>query len=127
MVSPFVPKDNAAVDNGFKMVKEFVSAMNYFMMVVSDDASEYLDMYCRGMIFGNKGSSMLVRIANHLRHQELTETAAAKPKKGRKGKKGGKKDFDILGSLGKTLTEVGGTVLKNMMNGGTEGAAEGDL
>ena len=68
-----VPTDNLSIQNSFKMVNEFVGALSYFMMVISDENSEHLDMYCRGMIFGNKGSALLVRIANVVK---ATETNA---------------------------------------------------
>ena len=66
-VKAFLPKDNSELKNGFAMINEFVSGLNYFMIVLSDDAEEILDMYCRGMIFGLKGSTLLVRIANMVR------------------------------------------------------------
>ena len=66
-VKAFLPKDNLEIRNGFEMVREFVSGLNYFVIVLSDEAEEILDMYCRGMVFGLKGSTMLVRIANMVR------------------------------------------------------------
>ena len=74
-VKAFLPKDNTEIKNGFEMVREFVSGLNYFVIVLSDEAEEILDMYCRGMVFGLKGSTMLVRIANMVRRQEKEAAA----------------------------------------------------
>ena len=91
-VERLIPSDNAAIVNSFKMINEFVGALSYFMMVISDDSSQYLDMYCRGMIFGNKGSSMLVRIANVIKVTDVgqaVDSASAASKRSKKKKKGG--------------------------------------
>ena len=46
------------------MLEEFMVGLQKFMMIIGPGSSEYLDNYCRGMVFGLQGSKMLVRIAN---------------------------------------------------------------
>ena len=76
-VKAFLPKDNIELKHGFALINEFISGLQYFMIVLSDDAEEILDMYCRGMVFGLKGSTLLVRMANMVRTADK-ETAAQK-------------------------------------------------
>ena len=126
-VEKLIPADNELIGNSFKMVNEFVGAMSYFMMVISDDSSEYLDMYCRGMIFGNKGSAMLVRIANVVKNNDIGKAIDGVNAQTKRGMK--KKSKGIFGALKDTWDEVGGSVVTEMIKQGTKMAAgkDGDL
>ena len=46
------------------MFEDFVVSLHKFMVLIGPGSGDYLDMYCRGMIFGLHGSSLLVKIAN---------------------------------------------------------------
>lgn len=72
-------------------------------------------MYCRGMIFGLKGSSLLVRISNLVRDTpvESTETGNA-PEHGTKGKKIKGKDIDLWAHLEKTFASLADQVVKGI-------------
>ena len=49
-------------------------------MMISEEST--LDWYCRGMIFGNKGSVLLVRVAHLIKEADEKETEKLKnPKK----------------------------------------------
>ena len=120
-VRNFIPEDNDRLANDFDMVLEFVRSMGDFMMVFSPDSSEFLDDYCKGMIFGLHGWSLLVRVANQIRNQEQSyEVQRPGAKKGKK--KGG--SFDLLSSLKDVGGEVLSKVAQEMVN---RGANEGDL
>ncbi len=43
-VRAFLPKDNIELKSGFAMINKFVSGLNYFMIVLSNDAEEILDI-----------------------------------------------------------------------------------
>ena len=121
-VKAFLPKDNIELKHGFALINEFISGLQYFMIVLSDDAEEILDMYCRGMVFGLKGSTLLVRMANMVRTADK-ETAAQKAvqtQNGAKKQQGQRKKSgsdDILGGLGKGLGDI--------LSGAIKGIAEG--
>lgn len=124
-----IPSDNEIIKSAFDMVTEFTGSLQYFLAVMGDNDGG-LDLYCRGMIFGLKGSGMLVRIANLIKldkdAQTAVDTEAGSKKKGRRGKKKG----GIFGAMKDMYDEVGGAVLQgiaeNMMSGG-DAAADGDL
>ena len=46
------------------MLEEFMVGLQKLFIILGPGSSEYLDNYCRGMVFGLDGSKMLVRIAN---------------------------------------------------------------
>lgn len=98
------------------MVLEFVGSLNYFILAIQDErqsrGGSSLDMYCRGMIFGNKGSGLLVRIANVLKAEKESNTAEDGTRK--KNKKGN----GIFGALKDAFDEVSGDALSEMVMSG---------
>ena len=72
---------------------EFMGTLSLFMMMVSEESTEKLSVYCRGMIFGREGSDLLIRIATFIKQQEAKaiernaerrHASANKPKKAAK-------------------------------------------
>ena len=119
-VKNFLPEDNPVLRNSFGMVLEFVTSMGDFMMVFAPDANDFIDNYCRGMIFGLHGSGLLVRVANMIREQDLSSEVARPGKKGKK--KGG--SFDMLGAFKEMGQAVLTNVAQEMVN---KGAGDGEL
>ena len=62
-VEAMLPQDPILIE-AFKMITVFTSSLKMFLVVISPDAAQYLDLYCRGMIFGLQGSTMIVKLAN---------------------------------------------------------------
>ena len=58
-IAPMV--NNNTINSAVKMVEQFVEGIFSLMEAFFDKS---LDQYCRGMIFGQVGSKMLVKIAN---------------------------------------------------------------
>ena len=61
-IKPFLP-DNIDLENAYVMVIEFIDGISHLLMIFDPFTSKLMDDYCRGMIFGLHGSSMLVKIA----------------------------------------------------------------
>ena len=89
-IKSFLPED-VHIKNGFSMLMEFINSLNYLIIVLQPDSDEFLDMYCRGMIFGLKGSSLLVRISNLVRNTQVENVDAPEtqhePTPGTKGRR----------------------------------------
>ena len=112
-VKTFLPEDNPVLKNSFDMVREFVGSLGDFMLVLNPDSAEYLDLYCRGMIFGLHGSGVLVKLANMIRNQDLSSIAVP----GKKGKKKGGQ-ADLLSGIREMGGSVLGKVAQEMVNRG---------
>ncbi len=69
-VKGFLPKGNKEVMNMVTLLKEFISGLQLFMLVLSADAEEILDHYCRGMIFGLEGTKFLSQMAIMVRRTD---------------------------------------------------------
>ena len=72
-------------------MREFVTALNLFMIVLSEDAEEILDMYCRGMVFGITSTKTVVNVGNIVRkydkeHADEIKELKIQERKGKKGK-----------------------------------------
>ena len=50
------------VQNALKMLTEFLSVVSQLIHALNPNTE--LDLYCRGMVFGLHGSTMLVKFAN---------------------------------------------------------------
>lgn len=106
-VSALLP-DEEALQEAFDMVNIFVEQLQYFILVINPATADFLDLYCRGMIFGLQGSTMLVKIANNLINKDYEASAVdtkAGAKKRSKKTKGGQ--FDALKSIGKIAKDLG--------------------
>ena len=58
------------IENGFDMVHTYVEGLSGLALVVDPKSNDYLDDYCRGIIFGQEGSQLLFKIASQLRNQD---------------------------------------------------------
>ena len=94
------------------IVEEFLISLQKFMAMIGPGSEKYLDMYCRGMIFGLHGSTMLVKIANTMlkgmTFEEFRKSQNSKDtgisKKGGSKSKGG--SIDIIKFLSKKIEEI---------------------
>ena len=86
-------------------------------MMASPTADDAMDLYCKGIVFGLNGSSLLVKIANGMLKgmtfedmKKANERAVAK--KGKSYKTGGQ--TDLWKSISKKIEEIGKTLLENL-------------
>ena len=74
------------------LVTEFTESLNFLMQAMNPESE--MDLYCRGVVFGNKGSMLLVRVANLLKNEKFKSgdlNSLTVPKKDSKNKKKAKK------------------------------------
>ena len=93
------------------IAEEFLISLQKFMAMIGPGSEKYLDMYCRGMIFGLHGSTMLVKIANTiLKGMTFEEFRKAQFSKdtglSKKGKKSAGGSIDIIKMLSKKIEEI---------------------
>ena len=87
-------------------------------MMASPTADDALDLYCKGIVFGLNGSSLLVKIANTLLKGMTFEDMRKSNERSLAGK--GKKTYksggsiDIWKTISKKFEEIGKAVLENM-------------
>ena len=68
-IKMFIP-DDLEFEQGFDMVHTYVEGMSGLAAVVDPKSSQYLDDYCRGMIFGVEGSQVLFKVASVVRNTD---------------------------------------------------------
>lgn len=61
-IKPFLP-DDVDLENAYTMLIEFINGISNLFLIFDPKNVKLMDDYCRGMVFGLHGSSMLVRIA----------------------------------------------------------------
>ena len=95
------------------------------MAMIGPGSEKNLDMYCRGMIFGLHGSTMLVKMANHIlkgqsfeefRKQTALKASSAAKTKGNKSKSTGD-SMDLIKVMTKKFAELATNISKSMEEG----------
>ena len=107
-VKPFLPND-IDIENGFDMAQEYINGLASLITVIEPGSGAYIDDYCRGVIFGQNGSTILHRIAKIVRNQDKTNIDYLPSRDGkrviktRKGVDRNKESVDKLKTLGKNV------------------------
>lgn len=61
-IKPFLP-DDLDIETSFDMVLTYVDGLSGLISVIDPNSKQFLDDYCRGMIFGVNGSNVIVKVA----------------------------------------------------------------
>ena len=62
-IYPFIPKDNIEIKLLVEVFDEVIVGAKTLIVVLSEDAEELFDMYCRGIVTGFEGITTFVRVA----------------------------------------------------------------
>ena len=61
-IKPFLP-DDLDIETSYDMVLTYVDGLSGLISVIDPNSKQFLDDYCRGMIFGVNGSNVIVKVA----------------------------------------------------------------
>lgn len=77
-VEALLPNDPMLIE-AFQMITVFNGSLEYFLVTINPETAKYLDLYCRGMIFGLQGSTMIVKLANIMFDPNSSAAMSKKP------------------------------------------------
>ena len=83
MIKPLLP-DDVDLETAYGMLIEFLGGISHLFMIFDPETSKLMDDYCRGMVFGLHGSSMLVNIAKVNRNIDYSQVDFLPSKDGKR-------------------------------------------
>lgn len=118
-VKPFLP-DDLDIETSYDMLLTYVDGLSGLISVIDPNSKQFLDDYCRGMIFGVNGTNLIVKVATELRKVDRSNINLVPSKDGkrmrksRRGKRGGKDNNLSVDNLKKAGADVLKNLKKNM-------------